>query len=295
MLITDLTGIRKLFMSTPRQYVKVWAVITPSDYSPLPAFTGKFVKSLLIEANPKIKTIFESRIQPKPISISTLYRIVNGKRIYLWKIAGKNTRFQAKPGVRYYFEIGFSEDVLTIVNDTILNIDGVKLLDAKWYLVEVEFEIHKLPVKEEGFLNKYSIEGKKSVKIEFRTPALLLDPYKKTRVKRFLPLPGIVFSYNIGELLRLGRGKEYFGSIILVNSILNETYHILNTVKPILYVYEGKELPGLTGFAKYMIDHELVKATDSKLFLENILLHASIMGVGTSRANGFGNVTIKVE
>lgn len=298
MLITDITGLRRLYDASPRKYGFMKVCIKPRDSVKLPVFTGKFVKSFLIEANPKLKIIFETRVQPKPLAVSTLYRLINGKKVFLWKIAGTNTVFITIAGEKLFFNIGCSEDVLSIVLDTLTSIgsSGVELFNTKWFLEEIEFMYYNLPFRdEESVPDEFKLNNKKSIKIMFRTPALLLDPFKKSKRRRFLPTPGNVFSYNIGDLLRIERNQEYFNTIILIEAVLNETYNVLKTAKPIKYIYENKELPGLTGYVKYMIDWNLLNATDSKLFLENIIIHASVMGIGSSRANGFGHVTIKIE
>lgn len=298
MLITDITGLRRLYESSPRKYGFIKVCVKPRDSVKLPVFTGKFVKSFLIEAGPKLGIIFEIRVQPKPIAITTLYRVFGDKRKFLWKIAGSNKVFVAKAGEKLFFNIGCSEDVLSIILDTLTSIgsNGVSLFNTKWFLEEIEFTYYNLPIREnESIPEDFRVDNKKSIKVEFRTPILLLDPFKKSRKRRFLPTPANVFSYNIGDLLRLERNQEYFNTVILIEAILNETYNVLKTAKPVKYVYENKELPGLTGYVKYIIDWDLVNTTNSKLLLENILIHASIMGIGSSRANGFGYVTIKVE
>jgi len=196
------------------------------------------------------------------------------------------------PGREYLFYIGFTEDVSHQVTLALTSIDGVELFGVKWFLVEMGIESYRLPTQDVP--GELSLDGAEAVKLEFRTPTLLLDPFKESRYKRFLPLPGIVFAYNIGDLLRMQRNREYIEAVNIVNTVLNETYSALETVKPIKYIYEGKQLPGITGYIKYIIDWDLVEKLEIKNFLENLLLHTKIMGIGTSRANGFGHTTVKI-
>ena len=71
--------------------------------------------------------------------------------------------------------------------------------------------------------------------------------------------------------------------------LLIETYYSLNTVKPILLPFKGKE-PGMTGKITYIID------TDNKQIkqeISRILSIGELAGVGESRQNGFGTITWK--
>ncbi len=294
MIVSDIAGIRRLYETKPRNFYRGVVRIVPDRDVLLPPFTGKVVKSLLIKANPTMEEIFGGKYHPKPIHVSTLVRVDGGRRTYLWKKAGGKKEITMRLGIgqEALFYIGFTEDVAHKVFDAIASIDGVEVFHAKWALVEYSIEAIKLPTEEPPA--EYSLDNAEAIVVEFRTPVLLLDPYKESRFKRFLPLPGITFSYNIGDLLRMERSREYMETVDLVNALLNETYSALETVKSVMYIYEGRQYPGLIGYIKYMIDWDIVGKTGAKTFLENILVHASIMGIGTSRANGFGHTTIKI-
>ncbi|ADI31607.1 CRISPR system precrRNA processing endoribonuclease RAMP protein Cas6 [Staphylothermus hellenicus] len=294
MLVTDIIGSRLLYSASPRTYYKAHIVLQVKGEAVLPPYTGKVVKTLLISAEPGLEDVFSANYNPKPIAISTLAKRVNNKYLYLWKKSGSDVVLKVDPGDIVEFWTGFTEDIASKMVEALTGLDGLELFNTKWSLLEYNIESYKLPAKPEEVPLDYRLDDAVAVKVEFRTPALLLDPYKKTIYKRFLPTPGNVFSYNIGDLLRLTRDKEYIEVVILVNALLNETYTVLKTVKPVKYVYGKKSLPGIVGYAKYMIDWDLLVETKAKHLLENLLLHASIMGIGTSRANGFGHVTIKV-
>ncbi len=293
MLVTDLIGSRRLFSAPPRKYYSAYVEMHVEDSCILPPFTGKVVKSLLMKAGSGLQIVFESMYRPKPISISTLVKHGDGKRFYMWKRSDSRAVMKLEAGDRVGFHIGFTDDIADKVLEVLGNLDGVELFKTRWLLDEYSLETYELPAREEDIPRDYRVDSDHWVKVEFRTPALFLDPYKASRIKRFLPLPGIVFSYNIGELLRMEKNAEYIKMVDHVNALLNEPYTILDTVKVVKYIYDGMSLPGVTGYAKYMVDYEYMVLTGSVEFLENILLHASIMGVGTSRANGFGYVTIR--
>lgn len=294
MLITDIVGTRLLYSASPRRYYRVHVRLQVDREAVLPPFTGKVVKSLLISAEPGLEEVFSSMYNPKPVAISTLAKRSDSKYLFLWKKSGSDMIVKVDAGDIVEFWTGFSEDTASKVFEALSNLDGIELFNTKWFLLEYEVESYKLPAKPEDIPLDYRLDEAEAVKVEFRTPALLLNPYKKSKFKKFLPTPGNVFSYNIGDLLRLTRDNEYIKVVNLLNALLNETYTVLETVRPVKYIYGNKSLPGIIGYAKYMIDWDLLVETKTKHLLENLLLHAAIMGVGTSRANGFGHVTVKV-
>ncbi len=276
----------------PRKYYSctVWLVADREIIAP--PFTGKLVKTLLINSNPKLQEVFgDSGKRPKPLHITPLGKISRGGRVrFLWKSSGKQGVITISPREKYFISLGFSEEVFKQVFDALISLQGVEVYGAKWSIVEYSLMQHAIPSSE----TRIKIDRLESITVEFRTPANLVDPYKKSRFKRFLPLPGILFSYNIGELLEADRSSPvYMNAVNLVNRVLNETYSVLDTVKKTMYIYDGDEIPGIIGYVKYFIDWNFIDE-DVKFFIENILEHASVMGVGSGRANGFGHITIKL-
>jgi len=101
-------------------------------------FTGKLVKSLLIDANPRFKEIFEKSrgSQPKLVHITPLYKDVGGKVRCLYSFAMKSgggwkiERVAINSGV-YRFYIGFVESntqgtvSFDEIYNTLLNVGGV--------------------------------------------------------------------------------------------------------------------------------------------------------------------------
>ncbi len=296
---------RILLLASPRRYTLLEVCVEVDNRVRLPAFTGKVPKSLLIKANPSLEDVFskptvlqigDMKITvPKPLRLTTLY-ISNGSRgkIFLWKKSLSNpNHLYLPPGKQACFLIGFDESIEETVYDALVGIDGLELFDAKWSLISLKvIESYKLPSRNHGI----NLEGVGAIRLIFRTPIKLVDPWAKSKYGRFLPLAGVVFSYNIGDLLRIWRRESgYWDIVSLVSASLRETYRILETARLVKYVYDGKELPALGGHVTYILDWEVInKVKGLKELIENILAHAKIMGVGSSRAIGLGHVEVQL-
>jgi len=133
------------------------------------------------------------------------------------------------------------------------------------------------------------------LKIRFISPSLFRDPFsyiagvKNDGLKRFLPVPPVVFSVNVYELLR----AKYRKTVIRLGYAFRETPDVLRNVKVIWYSYDNKPLPGVIGYAKFIRRKELRSEVIEDF--KRIFKHAQVMGVGTGRGTGFGYVIIDVK
>ncbi len=292
---------RVLLSATPRKYSLIEVCLRVKDNVVLPPFTGKVSKSLLIIGNSKLYDIFEKPFiveyddikihVPKPLRVTPLYIKDNGKTRYLWKKTVKGPHIRLRKDRIACFKVGFEEGLEKEIYFAVAGMDGANLFDARWTIESIRVErSFNLPSRSPGIL----LENVSGIRVVFRSPIKLLDPWKKTRFGRFLPIAGVLFAYNIGELLRLlKRDLEYWYVVSMVSAALRETHRIWETVKKVTYVYDGKELPALSGYAVYLVDDEIIGNINGfKVFLENIIAHAIIMGVGSSRAIGLGHVDI---
>ncbi len=203
----------------------------------------------------------------------------------------KGPQLRLKENMIVCFKVGFEEGLEKDIYYAIAGMDGVILFDSRWFIESIKVErSFRLPSQVPGV----SLDNVSGVRVFFRSPIKLVDPWRKTRFGRFLPIAGILFAYNIGELLRLlKRGIEYWYVVNMTSAALRETHRIWETVKKITYVYDGKELPALFGYATYLVDNEVIDSIRGfKVFLENIIAHAIVMGIGSSRAIGLGHVDI---
>ncbi len=295
MIVTSFDGKRVLFSAPPRRYYVAKVGVVVSEPAVLPPFTGKVVKSLLIRANPDLEKIFRQGVpgQPKPLHVTPLgYRGGRGRTIYLWKKAGDPEKvIIAQPGTRYFFIVSYSEEVADQVTEALLSLGETRLFNTRWITTGIETVMRILPSPEPPI----RLEGARAVKVMLRTPVQPIDPYRKTMYKRLNVLPGIMFSYNAGEITRMyRRGPDYWRILDILNYVLAESRTYWKTIRQVDVQYDNKKIPALTGYIKYWVNLENT-GQDEKLLVENILAHAEVMGAGSSRSIGLGHIEIKIE
>ena len=291
-LFASLGGGRFVLFSSPRCYFLAEVWVSPCGDAVIPPFSGKVCKSLLIRGNSRLLHVFEGKgLLPKPVRVSPLG--CGGGYLWVRGRGGGGGLLTVSGGEEYFFYVGFDESVSHLVFDALNGVDGVEVFNVRWRLLNVKFFKEYIPSENP----RVRLNGVGRVVVEFNSPANLFDPFKKTRFKRFMPLAGTVFAYNIGEISRiLQRNKYYWELINLANTVLKETPEVWETVEKVFYVYEGKKIPGLVGKVEYTVDREILEENrEAKTLIENILTHAQIMGVGSGRANGFGHVTVKTK
>lgn len=261
-------------------------------------YTGKFIKTLLINANPSFNHVFESSSYPtpKPIRITPLLRGEQKfptQAIYPKKFSN-NTKGQDNqlPKIRiegeYYFLVGIRDDLQKDFMETLGKLlTGLKF---KYGNFDVTVKVTEYEQIDVSYPTDYQY-----LYIKFISPAVFSDPFSRIagvgreRIKRFTPIPPIIFSTNVYELLRERYGK----SIIRLGYAFYESHNNFETIKRIWYYYDGKWLPGVIGYVKF-IRKDKVRREVLEDFVK-ILTHAQIMGVGTGRANGFGYAIIETK
>ena len=295
-MIGDLFGEKFLFESGVSTYFFLRGVlhVDCGGRVVLPPFTGKVVKSLLIRGFGGLEDVFSGGFNPKPIHVSPLY--YRGR--WLWKRGSSGRPISLKCGSDPIFYVGFREDVADSVFDSVMGINNIELFNAKWSILSIDVEKYELPVRNSTLdFDRYD-----RIIVEFNSPAILVDPYKASPSNpRYLPLAGVLFSYNIGDLLRMHRREhrweaKYWVTVDIVNAALHEHRRILNYIKSIEYNYDGKIGVGVGGKAMYYVVRRILREWSwVRQLLESILIHAKVMGVGSSRANGFGHISVRIE
>jgi hypothetical protein len=261
-------------------------------------FTGKFVKTLLINTNPELEKIFEDKKypSPKPLRITPLLEDKKEEPVYpkvvitrFGEVAGKpkNSPNPISINGLYHVYIGYEKSLEPEINLTITKLlGGVELKygnDVRVKLIEYEKVEQEVP-------REFN-----SVKVYFITPAIFVDPFVKVsqtdkdRAKRFIPFPPLIFSVNVYDLFK----ETYKRNIIRLSYSLIESHTILNTVTKVWYYYDGKWLPGVIGYAKFFLRKGIHK--NAKEAVKKILENAIEMGVGSGRAAGFGFVKMKFD
>lgn len=258
---------------------------------PLINYSGKLVKTLVMVANPNLIKYFEDKTTPypKPVHVSPLIE-ERGDKVKV--IYPKTFKKGVEPepvrlvrGREYHFYLGYRKELEPEMAEVIKSlITGVAF----------SFGEFKVTVKMRGVeaVNVDVPSDFNSVLVKFVGPALFRDPYamigglEKDRVRLFCPVPPVVFSVNVYELFR----EKYRSSVMRLGYSLYETHNNLETVRRVFYVYDGKLLPGVTGYAKFFLRKGLKERT--RELVREVLRDAMEMGVGTGRASGFGHVVM---
>ncbi|MEM4139053.1 MAG: CRISPR-associated protein Cas6, partial [Sulfolobaceae archaeon] len=198
-------------------------------------YTGKFVKSMLIYANPELENVFEDKKypSPKPIRITPLLSGENEVPIYpkavITKFGESSGRPKKEPSpieVRgiYHIYIGYYSQL-----EPQLHIAFSRLMSG----IEFEYGTRvRVRLLEYESIEQSVPKDFNSVKIYFITPAIFVDPFikisqiEKDRTKRFLPFPPIIFSVNVYDLFK----EKYKRNIIRLSYSLVESHTALNTV-----------------------------------------------------------------
>ena len=247
------------------------------------SFSGVFVRELVLSNCSQLKGC--------AFYVSPLGVFRDGSIVYLWNrvVGGRARLVRVFPGRKYFFTFSGKADVCKRFLDCAVSSgefywDGVRFFISEIEVSNYEFPIEKPPI---------SLDNVSTVKVEFRTPVIVADVFEDEA--RFLPDPGYLFSRNIGELYKPDRNKYLF-LVNMVSAVLQETHNVWSTVRPVKCFVEDRVIDALTGYVKFFLDRNMLERYGwLKEFLENILTHAEIVGVGLRRDIGFGRVTVKTE
>ncbi|PVU69954.1 hypothetical protein DDW09_03155 [Sulfolobus sp. SCGC AB-777_L09] len=173
---------------------------------------------------------------------------------------------EVEGGEVYSFEVGGKrEDVIEALSD----ISDRVVFNTKWEVVDVE-------------LREVKYELREKIDVVVKTPALIIDPLKKSKRKRFTNFFAFTFAVNFMDHLGLTR-EEYKKMIIELEEKVTEEP---SKVSYVTVIYAGKEIVGLVGELRYR-----VKKADDRIL--GAIENAIAKGIGSSRKNGFGRVEVR--
>ncbi|MEM0368929.1 MAG: CRISPR system precrRNA processing endoribonuclease RAMP protein Cas6 [Desulfurococcaceae archaeon] len=270
-------------------------------------FTGKLVKSLLIDGNPKLKPFFKksSGSAPKLIHVTPLYveKFVNGKIRLKCIHTFRNKVFFNK----FSFYVGFididakNSPSIDNVYNALLNISGRHRFTTRVFDVEL-VSAESIDVEEEAIRAVESLMEIGKIRLVFSSPTLLRDPFRSGKYKSLTPTPINIFSTPVYVNLYITRKlnqKLFIKTLVVIHRLLSEPYSIHRTTKIVHVKYEeGKNpIPTLIGyvnlyFNKHYQNQYTAKGIDTKTLLKETFATTLTLGTGTSRATGFGHITI---
>lgn len=231
-------------------------------------FTGKISKTVLLFEMPDLQPMF----QPykgflKPIHVSPLID-EHGSPVFPYYHKGslKGTDINGT----FKFKVGVPHELAEVLFEKFKEDVGVRNR-TKFENELLEFVI--VDVKED----RYTLP--KRFKLCF-SPSLLIHPLLVNRdIRKFLPTPSAVFWVPY-SLLR-GDTNVSKEEVLSLEEGIVETWK--NRLKTIWIPYDGNKEPVLIGKVEYIVlKEDLMKVVETAL----------IMGVGASRASGFGHVEI---
>ncbi|BCU70139.1 CRISPR-associated endoribonuclease Cas6 [Stygiolobus caldivivus] len=230
-------------------YLLAEVVVTPTTSAIIPPFTSKVGKSLVLSR----------KVTISPLRVGNTYLVRYSTVPYFMEV---------EAGKEYSFDVG--GDYYDVI-DALKGLERKKVFNTVWEVVDVK-------------LREVEFEFKDKIKVSVRTPALIADPLKKSKKKRFTNLFAFVFAVNFMDHLGLTR-EEFRGLILEVEGKVREEP---SKVWYETVIYAGKKVVGLVGELRYTLleEDERVKGA-----LEN----AIAKGIGSSRRNGFGRVTVESE
>lgn len=265
-------------------------------------FTGKLVKSLIIDANPVLKKFFEKTPGgvPKLVHITPLY-------VELGKVRCIHSLSGIDDGGRFTFYVGFIESETTDspsfndIYNAVLNITGRHRFRDKVLNIEL-LSIESVDVNSnvKDIVSGLIKNGK--LKVIFASPTLLKDPFRVSKHKSLTPTPINIFSTPVYINLYLSgrlKQKPFIRTLIILHRLLNEPYSIHRTVKVIKIKYDEDKnpIPALIGYVNLFFNKEYYEQYTSRginieKLLQETLSTMLTLGTGTSRATGFGHVAI---
>jgi len=279
-------------------------------------FTGKLVKSLLVDANPRLKEVFakSSGAVPKLIRISPLYQEVDGsvKCLYSYVVEERGGQRRVEKTVirvgAYRFYVGFAECStfgclgFDEVYNTLLDISGIHRFSSHSIRAELlSVSVVDVAVHARGAV-KELLEGSGKIKVVFSSPTLLRDPLRTSKFKSLVPTPINIFStptYILHYLAGKLTTRSVMKTLLMLHRLLNEPHSYLKTVSVKRVVYErGKNpIPALIGYVNLFLNKAYYETYSKKYdvpeLLENIFTTILALGTGTSRATGFGHTLVE--
>ncbi|MEM1627574.1 MAG: CRISPR-associated endoribonuclease Cas6 [Sulfolobaceae archaeon] len=238
-------------------------------------FTSK-VSRIIVSNYPTYVRISESSEPLKPVRV-TVIRDEAGKPIFKKVDSGV---LRLKPNVNYYFEL------TCLDNNLFEEVVSNPYVKAKVYTTEAFSELSETKVLEEP-----EIDDSRAYRIEFRTPTLIQPPRPnfKRKKNRYL-----LFPYPPYLLISLQRHWNKYHNKKIIISQSRTLYYFKEVdyrLRPITVIYDKVKERGFIGWALFTL--EARRNSNLREGIRKLLAYANYVGVGKSRAIGFGEVLVK--
>jgi len=268
-----------------KSVVKLHIGFTVNRRVVVPPFSSKVSKLILHKLSKLYTRLSSSATPPKPVSVSPL--IHDGRTLI--KLRSETKLLTLSENSIYYFSCGMIldenfpfEDLVSLESYSIDNVFG-----AVAVLNEMRIEIRRF--------DSFGFEKPKAIRLSFLSPTLLqLPSFGRFRRGRyvFFPIPSLIIG-SLAEHWNNNCEKELFIKSPQYLSVYSN-YVLMETdfrIRPVTVIYDEKRL--VRGFMGWVF-YDLRKCRNTKSFkrIMALLDYAQYVGVGKSRATGFGQVSV---
>ncbi|AOL17555.1 CRISPR-associated endoribonuclease Cas6 [Sulfolobus sp. A20] len=241
----------------------------------IPPFTSKLGRQILVNMSKSYSEIVHDPRPYKPVRVSVI-KDINERPIFF---TGKE-KVVLNGRAKYYFTFSFIGN--SFFEEILQNPQQVLTF---W---QTKFRVQLVDVK---ITENVEIEDARLYKISFLTPTLLqpIRPPIKRKKNRFILFPCV--PYLISSILRhWNSNSDEKISNVLSSKTLYYFREVDYRLRPITAYYGNKPVRGFVGWTIY----QLSARKNSKLRdnIRKLLGYANYLGVGKSRAIGFGEVKV---
>jgi len=269
-----------------RFVIRITVTFRPLRRTVIPPFTAKVSKTILNMFSELYRKLSERENSFKPIAVTPLYR---GEQA-LFKTKKDHNLIMLEEGAYYRFSASIVTDEATTVNE-LISLSNPMVGDV--FSSPISIENVKIEVRD---FESFGFNKPSAIKISFETPVLLQLPSKKRYMsgRHFLfPIPSLM----IGSLI------EYWNRHCPARMLVKNAYYLTVysnyalreadfEITPVTVLYdESRLIRGFVGWVLY--DLRVARNTRSLRKILALLDYAQYVGVGRSRAAGFGQIKLK--
>jgi CRISPR-associated endoribonuclease Cas6 len=252
----------------------------------IPPFSAKVSRLILYRMSEAYRRLAGVDTTFKPVSVSPLFR--DGHPLI--KLKGENQILMINDGDVYSFncclitgEEFMLDELISFEQSVIRDVFGASIV-----LEGVRVEVRRY--------NSFGFEKPSAIRLNFLSPVLLqLPSFRGRKAGRYalFPVPSLLISsliehWNNNSDPAMYIKNPYWLTYYSNYALLEADFHL----KPVTVIYDNKRLVrGLMGWVLY--DMRKSRSTPSLKKILALLDYAQYVGIGKSRATGFGHVSIK--
>ncbi|MEM0382123.1 MAG: CRISPR-associated endoribonuclease Cas6 [Nitrososphaerota archaeon] len=269
-----------------KNVIRIIVTFVAAGNAIIPPFSAKVSRLILHRLSEVYRRLSGMRASFKPVSVSPLF--YDGSPLI--KVKGENRILMLRDGDHYSFNSclitgeEFSLDELVSFEKSVID----DVFGSSIAIESVRVEVRKY--------DSFGFEKPSAVKLSFLSPALLQLPGfigRKTNRYALFPVPSLLISslvehWNTNSDPNMYIKNPYYLTYYSNYALLEADFQL----RPVTVIYDEKRLVrGVSGWV--LFDLRKSRNTPSLRHILALLDYAQYVGVGKSRATGFGQVSIK--